>query len=286
MNATPVALVDFSCGVGLDHGEDLIVEGQRKGVVVGQGAAELGIGIRRMGTIGRASTVGRTTRGQVGTVLEGRIESHGSGGRGRSRLGSVKGQRRADGKVIGQGALQVRVTFRQGNGGRLDDPSGARSRVFGADSGRGEDVIEALAAGVDSIGGDVDGFALAKHLLAVLGPAPGIVDGVTRGAVLDAVELGRGDGPAAGLLGRMVGGAEGAVRVQHTPDIANGGVGGDEAMSQRRRDHVEVTEGQDKMAAVGGATEQLGHLPGLSGAMTCVGAMRVSTVGGVSLRGD
>ena len=79
----------------------------------------------------------------------------------------------------------------------LDHPPAVSEVRQGA--ARDEDVVDALAALIKSIwmhGDEVS--AGAKGPLLLPGPAPGVVDAVAGDAVLGDVELGGGDGPAAG----------------------------------------------------------------------------------------
>jgi hypothetical protein len=68
----------------------------------------------------------------------------------------------------------------------------------------------------------------------------------------------------------MVARAEGAVRVQNAPGVADRGVASEEAMGQGQGQHVEVAEGGDEVAAVGGGADELGQGPGLGGAVADV----------------
>lgn len=116
-----------------------------------------------------------------------------------------------------------------------------------------------------------------------LGPTPGVVDAVGGDAVLEDVELCGGDGAAASQLRRVVGSAEAAVRVQETPDVADGGVAGDDPVLGGHGGHVEVASGDDQVTALGGAAEQFGQGPDLGLAVDAVAVARVGRVGGVGV---
>lgn len=173
----------------------------------------------------------------------------------------------------------------EGYCGAHDDPAGGIFRRIGVDAGRGEDVVQALPARINRIRRHVASLAATESVLLVLGPAPGIVHAVARRAILEQVEVGGRDGPASRLLGRVVGRAQAAVRVQDAPDVADGGVGGDEAVGRGEGQHVEVAEGDGEVAAFGGGADEFGDFPGLGGAVADVGIAAVAPVGGMSLSG-
>lgn len=170
----------------------------------------------------------------------------------------------------------------------MDDPASGRraglvvAGVRGKGPGGGEDVVEAFAAGVRAV--RVDGAGLRpKPLAGGLRPAPGVVDAVAGRAVDLEVEAGGGHGEAPRLLGGVVGGAEGAVRVEDAPGVAEGAAGGDDAVGEGARGHVEVAEGDDEAAGEGGGAEELCDFPCLGCAVAEVGVVGGPLVRGVSL---
>ena len=125
------------------------------------------------------------------------------------------------------------MTLSHGDDRRLDDPSWSRSWSIRFDARRGENVVETLATGIDSIGRHIASLTCSQTILLVLGPPPGVVDRITSCAILEEVEVGGGNRAAASLLGGVVSRAECAVRVEDAPDVADRGVGGDKAVGER-----------------------------------------------------
>ena len=140
---------------------------------------------------------------------------------------------RLNSKMIRERAMELRMTLSHGDDRRLDDPSRSRGWSIRLDARRCEYVVEALATGVDSIGRHIVRLTCSQTVLLVLGPPPGIVDGITSCAILEEVEVGSGNRAAASLLGGVASRAECAVRVEDAPDVANRGVGGDKAVGER-----------------------------------------------------
>lgn len=173
----------------------------------------------------------------------------------------------------------------EGDCGAHDDPARGIFWRIGVYARRGKDVVQALPARINRIRRHVTSLAIAESVLPVLGPAPGIIHAIARGAILEQVEVGGGDGTTSCLLGRIVRRAQAAIRVQDAPDVADGGVGGDEAVGGGEGQHVEVAEGNGEVAAVGGGADEFGDFPGLRGAVAEVGIAAVASVGGMSLRG-
>lgn len=144
----------------------------------------------------------------------------------------------------------------------MDDPAGSGGEVPCG----GEDVVDALAVGVLGVGIHGTGVRL-ELLLVLLGPSPGVVDGVAGGSVDGEVELGGGHGAIACLFLGLVCGADGAIWVEDAPCIADRGEGGDDAVGEREGDHVEVSHGDDEVAFFCGAADVFGDVPCLGGAV-------------------
>lgn len=195
----------------------------------------------------------------------------------------MEGEGGLDGVVVAEGAAGGGVGVGHGDAHAADDPAGGvgGDEVAGAE----KEVVEALTGLVDGVAGYDGGVVEAAGEEAFLGrgPAPGVGDVVGGGAVVGEVVVGGGDGAAAGDLGGVVGGAEGAVRVEEAPGVADGGVGGDDAVGEGGGEDVEVAEGEDEVAALGGAAEELGDVPGLGGDVAVVGVGLVVGVSGVEL---
>lgn len=118
----------------------------------------------------------------------------------------------------------------------MDDPAAGLGRrwrgILGlAASGGGEDVVEALSAGIGAIW--IDGRRVRLELLlSAFRPAPGVVEAVAGRAVELDVVAGSRHGEASSLLRGVVCGAEGAVRMEDAPGVFEGRAGGDDAVGE------------------------------------------------------
>lgn len=126
-------------------------------------------------------------------------------------------------------------------------------------------------------------MAGAQLLLLRLGPAPGVEDVVAGRPVLEQVEVRGGDGQPAASLVRVVRGAERTIRMEDAPDVADAPPGRDDAVGEGAGEHVEVAQGGDQVARLHGGADELGHLPGLGGAVADVGVPGALLVGGVGV---
>ena len=63
-------------------------------------------------------------------------------------------------------------------------------------------------------------------------------------------------------------------------------MGGDQAVGERGRGHVEVAEGDDEVAALGGAAHEFGDFPGLGRSVADVGVVRFPLVRRVQVGGE
>jgi len=199
--------------------------------------------------------------------------------------GGGPGDDRLDGKVVAQRALERRMALCHRHPRRLDRPPGRRERRR-IPPVPDEDVVEPLGVGVRRVRVDRHVLASLEAPALLLGPAPRVERAVARRAVFDEIELGRGDGAVARALRGVDGRSERGVRMQGLPDVADGGVRGDELVREGRGQHVEVAQADDEVAPLGGAAHQLGDLPRLGGAVADVGIVGLLFVRGMEMRAE
>lgn len=186
-----------------------------------------------------------------------------------------------DREVVAERAVECRVAHRHADVRPAELPFWGVCAVVAG--GGEEDVVEAFGVGVRHCGIDLHVFAFCEALLVRFVPAPGVELRVACGAVDGQVEVCGGDGVAAGFFDFVFCGAEGGVRVQDAPDVADGRVCFYYAVGEREGDHVEVAQANDEVATFGGGAHKFGDFPGLGGAVAYVRVVGFGFVGGVEL---